>query len=156
MTLNGAQIHLLFNHVPVVAYPIIAAAILWALVWKESALLNFAAGLTVISGIVTWFAYISGDDAEHVLKQYPDFNKDLVHIHEYNGKYVLILAIFAAAIALAMVPKLRHKIPQLDKKGLQKKLTFALLALSVVISAWSAVTAHQGGIIRHTEIRAQN
>ena len=155
MLFNGAQIHLLFNHAPVLLYPFILLTCLWAIWRRQTALFEFAFGMTLIAGILSAVAFLSGEGAEDVLKALPDYPKAFVHEHEETGEIALILSGICAGLALLGLPFVQKFATFLRSPKLQSWIRFTFVALVLVLSFVLAGVAHQGGMIRHTEIRVQ-
>jgi hypothetical protein len=154
MIFNGAQFHLLINHAPVVAYPIISFALLWAWIRKEDAVFFFGCYLAVGTAFATLIAYLTGDGAEEVLKDLPGFDENLIHSHEDVAFIALLVGVLAGLIAVLILPVVRNRVKFLMTTSIQKKLRLALVLFSILLSGLLTVAAHRGGLIRHTEIRA--
>jgi hypothetical protein len=150
---NGAAIHLLINHVPVIAYPFVAAALLWGLVRREESVVIFACYAAVVAGVSAITTYLTGDGAEEVLRKFPDFNIEMVHTHEDTAFIALLFSIAASLLAVALLPYFRYSFIKFNNLKIRKLVLKTLLSLCLIISAIFAVAAHQGGLIRHTEIR---
>ena len=151
--MNGAQLHLLINHFPVVGFPIIAFAFFYALVRKQESVEMFAYILTIGVWITGLISYLTGDGAEEVLKVLPGFSEELIHQHEDQALISLIVTGIAGVLALTMLPPIRQRLKVLQSQSFAK---FARLVFGVAIlvgCAGFAYAAHKGGLIRHTEIR---
>lgn len=154
MNTNGAQIHLLLNHFPVVGFPIVLFALLWGLLRHQNQVFLFGAYLTILVWATTLASYLTGEDAEDVLKELPSFNsKQLIHTHEDTALWAMILSSVLAVVALLMLPGIVKLLPQLQNPKFQKSLRWALVVGVVAVSGILALAAHQGGLIVHTEIR---
>jgi uncharacterized membrane protein len=144
--MNGAEPHLLVNHLPViiplVGLPLIAFGLL--------------AGVPTIQKVGLWVlgvgallavpAYLSGEPAEVVVKNYPGISRLVIHTHERAAKLSMILMLVTAAAALLFLLSFR----------LKKKLPFPVWGILLILGTVSFVhianTAHLGGLIRHEEI----
>ncbi|MGZ6480247.1 MAG: hypothetical protein ACXWQE_13140, partial [Bdellovibrionales bacterium] len=120
MTYNGAQLHLLVNHVPVIAYPIATLALLHAIFWKDEGVYLFACYLTIATGILTVAAYLTGEGAEGVLKKLPDYPRDLVHLHEDTAMWGMIFGIAAGVAAILILPAIQKIFKFLKNAFLQR------------------------------------
>ena len=153
MNTNGAQVHLLINHFPVVGFPLVLLTLLWGLYRKENQVFIFGACMTVIIWISTLVSYLTGEGAEDAIRSLEGFQIDLVHHHEDTALIALIVSSFLAVIALCCLPAIQEKISFLRNPNYVRKLrlvlTFGVLVLSLIL----AYGAHQGGVIRHSEIR---
>lgn len=147
--MNGAQLHLLLNHFPVIT-PIISILVLGTGWFLKNKTVVFV-GLAIIIGgaLLTVPAYLSGEPAEEIAKKIPGVEKAEIHEHEEAAEAALI------AMSITGIASLTYLIYL--KKGRELNMKhFApiifLLLLSIVISAR---TAHIGGEIRHPEIEGK-
>ena len=147
--MNGAHLHLLINHAPVVGLAFATAALAYALVVKHPAVRQLALLLTVVAGLSAIGAFLTGDPAEDVAEKLPDVTKAMIHEHEDAADYALWTCQITALAALAalILPRAR---PQ---STLSSKLFVATLLLALFTDTVLARTAWLGGQIRHTEIR---
>lgn len=153
MNLNGAQLHLLVNHFPVVGYPIVLLALLWGFFKKENQTFIFGIYLSILIFISTGISYLTGDEAEDVLRDLPDFNIHTIHTHEDTAFIALLMGSFFAVIGLCLLPVVQSKLTWLQNPKLQGRLKIGLMVGVFIICAVLALAAHQGGLVRHTEIR---
>ncbi len=153
MNFNGAQLHLLINHAPVIGFPIALLAFVWGITRAELQVTIFSYYVTILIWATAVASYLSGDPAEGVLKALPDFPETLIHTHEDSAEIALILGSVAAIAALLQLPVFQRLIPKLKLHGVQRSLRMILLVCLVAVSLMLAVVAHQGGLIRHIEVR---
>lgn len=153
--MNSAQIHLLVNHVPVFGVFFGLIALGWS-IWKGSREMRLVAvGLFVISGLFAWIATTTGEGAEEMVEHLSGVKESLIERHEdaaeVTNVFIMILALGAAALEA-----LAHFKAQLLKPQWLKWGHTAVLGLAVLTSGLLIRTAHLGGQIRHTEIRADS
>ncbi|MCB1327838.1 MAG: hypothetical protein H7A21_13930 [Spirochaetales bacterium] len=144
--MNGAQLHLVLNHVPVLGALGAALLLLWALLAgsRDLARAGFA-GLLVVA-LFSAGAYFSGEEAEEVVEDYPAVQEQVIEAHEEAAELAFILGLFAAVPGLAGLWLERsHLAPR--RVHLFLGLGFALLVFGDM-----AYTAHLGGLIRHPEL----
>jgi len=153
MNMNGAQIHLLLNHLPVIGYPLVALALLWGVLGKQTQVFLFGVWLSILIFASTTAAYLTGEEAEDVLKELPNFNKDLIHTHEDTALIAMILSSLLAILALALIPWVQKRVPLLQNSRVLNVLRWTYILGVIMITLILAVTAHQGGVIQHLEIR---
>lgn len=144
--MNGAQLHLLTVHLPVVG--ILAALILMAvaLVRDSEAMVRTAIGFVVFGTVLAAPAYFSGPDALAVVRRFTEIDEHLVEQHAIVAKAAFFASVVVAAIGVKIW---RDSIAAATGKGVRIGLLCALLAIAWLM-AW---TAHLGGVIRHPEIR---
>lgn len=145
--INGAQAHLLMNHIPVFGTAfglllLLAALALHTEEWKRAALVVLLA-----SALGTIPAYLTGEPAEDVIENLDGVSKDSIEEHEDAALYGLIGVELLGALALLGL--------WLSRGGntLPKGITTGALVLGLLTMAIVAQTAHLGGEIRHPEIR---
>ena len=153
MNTNGAQLHLLINHFPVVGFPLVFLTLAWGLWRKETQVFFFGAYLTILIMVSTLVSYFTGEGAEDTIRSIEGFNIDLVHHHEDTALIAIILSSVLGVLALMCLPLIQRKIPGLQNPNIERKIRFALTAGVIILSLILAYLAHQGGLIRHSEIR---
>jgi uncharacterized membrane protein len=148
--MNGAQIHLALNHIPVVLSLVSLAVLLWGWFSRNAEIKKVGLTLALATAIFAGAAYWTGEPAEHVLKKFPNFPRPAVHAHEDAGEVAFIISLAAGLSALAgfyLAPK-KNKF-----SWYAYLLTVALIFISTLAFL---NTAHLGGLIRHDEIRSDN
>ena len=143
----AAQIHLLFNHFPIVG--IILGTFLGLLSLKFPLLKRGALVILIFAGLLAVPAYFTGEGAEDVLRSSANFPKALIHDHEEWGEKGFI-AIVIVSIASAFL--LWREV----SKPLAQKWYLVLLVASLFVSVLLARVGHLGGLISHPEIRTQS
>lgn len=144
--MNGAYVHLVLNHVPVVGLPLC-----WLLmvvgVWRRQHVLLAAALVGfVLMGAVSVPVFLSGDAAADRVRQWATIDRSVIHTHEEAGEGVAVAAGVLAAAALFGLWRLK------TSGMLPKALLGLLLAGGLFVSCWLGWVAHLGGLIRHPEI----
>jgi uncharacterized membrane protein len=147
--LNGAQLHLLINHFPVLI-PLLGAPVLALGLLRRSETLRDVGGAFLVFGALAAIpVYLTGQPAESVIKNYPGTSRMLIHDHEGVALFALIWAELSGAAALALLLFAR-----LGKPLARRSWPWvAVILLSLVTFIVMARTAHLGGLIRHEEIR---
>lgn len=153
MNTNGAELHLLINHFPVVGYPIVFIALAWGLFNRQNQIFLFGVYLSVLIWVSSFISYLTGEGAEDVLRELPDFNIDLIHQHEDTAFIALIVGGVAALLGLCLTPWFQNKVSFFKKASFERWGRLAVLGLILIVCVLFAVAAHQGGVIRHSEIR---
>lgn len=144
--MNGAQAHLLFNHLPVLGVPF-SALLLLAGAWRRSEELK-KAGLAAfaLTALCVLPAYFTGEGAEHVIEDLPGVTEGLIHAHEEAAEAALAVTLILGALSLGA---LWHagKVGRVRRRAWVPVLLLGLAALALL-----ARTAHLGGLIRHAEL----
>lgn len=146
--MNGAQLHLLVNHVPVLGVAFAAALTAAGFVRRSEELKRAGLAAFVLAGLAALPAYWSGEGAEEAVEHLPGVLDPLIHAHEEAAEKALAGALVLAAAASAA---LIH-----DRKTRSAAARWAapVLALSLPVLALLGYAAHLGGLVRHTELRS--
>lgn len=146
--MNGAQLHLMLNHLPVLGALFTVLLLGWALVRRTPELLKTALVVALIAGLSSIPVYQTGEAAEKVIEHLPGVEERFIEQHESQAKYALGLGIVMSVVAAGtLAVGLRNA--QWLRGGAALTWVASLLAFLVM-----AYTAHSGGMIRHPEIRS--
>lgn len=144
--MNYAHLHLILNHIPVVALPLATLFLLFAFVKKNQQMKKFSLLMLILIGLVTLPVYFTGEPAEKLIEDFPQVTEDVIHPHEEMGEKALIISLIAAALAVSALVVVK------DEKRNQQ-----LVAVTLVVAAFGSMTlgytGYTGGQIRHTEAR---
>lgn len=145
--MNPTYLHLVLNHVPVIAVPIAAAVLVLALVRRNSDVAKTALAILAVAGIITLIVYLTGEPAEELVEGLPGVSEPLIEAHEEAALIATIASALAGVIALAAVVSFRGR-------PLPRWLMWASLIVALATTASLGWTANLGGQIRHSEIRS--
>ncbi len=145
--MNGAHLHLVMNHIPVLGAFAIVALTLLAKFKNDESLTKLNFQLMALIGLLTAPVYFTGEGAEEVLEKLPGFSEAIVERHEELGLYGLILAGILGLIGLIGLYLLRKN------KAMAFSLWKGSLSVGVIFLVVTLLIANAGGEIRHTEIR---
>lgn len=146
MLINGAQLHMLFNHLPVIGFLWLLPLLAWALLTHTQAVKNLALVASVVVGLSSLPALFSGEPAEDIAERIAGVSSAQIHAHEEMAEIAAVLGVLTAGAAAAAWMMLRIK-PEVQRPAL---VVVALLAL--MSAALLGKTAHEGGLIRHSEL----
>ncbi|MBP6219250.1 MAG: hypothetical protein KA436_11740 [Oligoflexales bacterium] len=146
MVFNGAQFHMLVNHVPVVGFLGVTLVLLMAIKVKSIEMKRFALLATALVGTSSLASYWTGEPAEEVVEHLTGVTEGLIHEHEELAEKATVISIITAAMA-AIAFFLQRKKPETLKVSLPIVLLFSLITASIM-----GMAAHEGGKIRHPEI----
>jgi tetrahydromethanopterin S-methyltransferase subunit E len=119
------------------------------LILKSTVIKKVGLVVLVAAGLTAVPAYLSGEPAEKVVKNYPGASRHLIHTHEDSALYSLI------AIEVIAVLSLLFLLAFYFNKNIPNPMWVALITLSVGAVGMIMNTAHLGGEIRHEEIRSE-
>lgn len=144
--MNGAGLHLISVHLPVVLAPVSALLLLVSILTRSELVFKLGCLFLLAAALFAVVAYFSGPYAYSSLEQRPEVSRDLVEDHAIAGKAALMAVVLAALMALvALLQELQGETPG---RVLRLGVFVAALGASLVL-AWAA---HRGGAIRHPEI----
>jgi len=145
--MNGAQLHLMLNHLPVMGALFSLLLLGWSLIRRSTEIQKLALGVALLAGLSSVPAYLTGEPAEEVIEHMAGVDEAYIEEHESMGKFALWCGValgVAAGAALAAGVK--------NPRWLSAGTAITLLA-SVLVFGVMGYTAHLGGQIRHPEIR---
>jgi uncharacterized membrane protein len=145
--MNVVQIHLMLNHVPVVAPVMAGLLLLIGFAVKSQAVLRAGLATLVAAALFAIPVYFTGEPVEEIAEKLPGISKQQIETHEDSAKATLIfLGILGAGSLGALLSYRRRSLPT--------GIGAAVLALCIITAGQVAWTAHLGGQIRHTELGA--
>lgn len=145
--MTGVQMHLVLNHLPVFGVLfgfVILALALWR---RNESWTRLALGVLVVVGITAALAMATGEGAEEAVEHLPGVSESIIHTHEEAAELTaLITYALGAGSLIALFAYRRRTLPRV--------LSVVALVFTIASAGFVAYTAHLGGQIRHTEIRA--
>ena len=147
--MDGAHVHLLLNHIPVLGTLFCVLLLAFALLRKSGEVLRVALLGTVLVALVTFPAYLSGESAEDAVKRLgsPDISTIMLDEHEDAALPAMLTVEGTGVLALLALV--------LGRGGRRPGwLPWAVLAAGGLGFALVARAANLGGQIHHPEIRA--
>lgn len=148
--MNGAHLHLIANHLPIVGVIIGTLVMIAGLILKREQIKQTALGINIFSALTSMFAFFTGEEAEEVVEDLQGVSETLIHIHEEYAELFFTLSLILGAISIITL-YLSIKTNKFAKYGFLISLA---LSLSLIFIGKQVGTS--GGEIRHTEIRTDN
>jgi uncharacterized membrane protein len=146
--MNPAHLHLMLNHVPVLAVPFGLAVLGWAMFRPRPEFARLALIVFVFSALATIPTYLSGEPAEDAIEGVAGAIEPWVEPHEEAALVSLVLGEALGVLAIAGLWSARRAVLP------SRPMMTASLVLALVTAGSLAYTANLGGLIRHTEIRS--
>jgi uncharacterized membrane protein len=148
--MNGAHLHLIVTHLPIVGLLAAFMLNLYAIISKNDEIKKLSLWAYVVLGIFGLLAYLTGDSAEEVLLTYPGFTEEMIEPHENMAIFFFIglMIMMAGAFAGLYLSK--------TKEALLKKFNLYLLIVAILVAFLAVQTGSTGGKIRHPEINQQD
>lgn len=145
--MNPAHIHLIVNHLPVISVLFAIGFLAVGLFRKRDGLIMAGLVISLIVGLTAVPAYLSGEEAEDVVEQWPGVDHAFIHEHEEKAETAFYVAIVFGVLAAAVL------IGGIWKPTIKKSGTWGVLVVALITAVLMAGTATSGGEIRHPEIR---
>lgn len=142
--MNGAQFHVIVNHVAIIGVPVAALVLGWGIIRNKPDVARVGLGVLAMVAASVLLAYLTGEPAEEVVESY-NVDEEYIHAHEDFGTITTWLTGALAVLALGVLLAVRKTY----RRGLAMLVLIAVLPVSGML-AW---TGHLGGEIRHPEIR---
>ena len=143
--MNGAHIHLILTHLPIVGVPLALLLLVWGQLRASQENQRAAFFALVLLALATILAKWTGEGAEDVLKALPDYPRPWVHSHEEMADRATLATVCLGLLSLVALIRSRSS----------RALGAAVLALGLISSGLLIWTGALGGQVRHTEIRAR-
>jgi hypothetical protein len=148
MDLSPLHLHLMLNHLPIYGTVFAGIVLGWGLVRRSREGVRFGLWLTVLLALATIPVDLTGDPAEHQLRQFdPGVERRIIHAHEESGERGLWVVLATGAVAAAALWLGRRST---EPRGTMPLVVLACLLVSFAMFAYAALL---GGQIRHTELR---
>ena len=145
--MNMARLHLLVNHVPVIAVPIGTLLLVGGIFRGSRECQKAALWLLVLAGLSAGAAFLTGDPAASALARLaPEANLAAIGAHDEAAGMALAGSLAVAATAFPGLFAFRR-----SRKGAPVAYKAVVLALCIIACGLLARTAYFGGLIRHTE-----
>ncbi len=145
--MNDAHWHLMLNHFPVIGTIFSLITLLAGIILKDAGIRKAGLGLFVLTALLTIPAYLTGEDAEHVVEEISRGSGRLIHAHEEWGEKVLWTCIISGLLSAVALWG------DMAKKSFVRILIPIIAIFSLVNSVLLKYTATSGGEIMHQEIR---
>lgn len=141
--MNGEQVHLFINHLPIVGSFLAFALVALAALRRGEPGAVYAAALVLgVSALGGGGAYLSGEGAEEIIEERPTFNHDLVEEHEEGAPWALGLLAASAVTGVWLAARAGQGKP-LASSGLYAWL--AVTALSAAAMTRVGLTGREVG-----------
>ncbi len=145
--MSPAHLHLMFNHLPVIGVPLVAALLAWGIFRRNRDVTRTALGAAVAIAALSYPVFLTGEGAENQVEDSAWMSEPMVHEHEERGEAALIATLLVGTLAAFGLWQSRAARPV---SGGVAGITLAGLGLSAALFGWTALA---GGQIRHDEIR---
>ncbi len=145
--MNGAHLHLVLTHIPIVGIGFGIVLLAVALLKKSRELQQVSFGMLVLLALLTLPVYFTGEPAEELVEELPGISEGTIERHAEAAEVALVAAIILGATAAGAF------LFSWRAKPLPQVVSLSVLLLALGVGGALAWTANLGGQIRHTEIR---
>jgi uncharacterized membrane protein len=143
--MSGAQIHLVFNHFPLLFSFIALLMLIYGIYKKQTILIKAGLILNIGAFFFTFPMFFSGEMAEETVEHMEHVSHDYIHEHEEMAEkafaFSFILVIVSAAALFNFPSRFSSILPVIA------------VAVSVIAFLLYSLTAHLGGRVSHPELR---
>jgi len=145
--LNGAHLHLIVNHFPVVGILFSILLFLYGLVRGSEEIKKTGIGAFILLALITVPIYLTGEGAEEAVMGLPGVTEGFIGRHEEIAGLSAVLIELLGIACLAGLYFFRRS------ATMPKWFNAFVLVLAFSAAALMGLTANLGGQIRHTEVR---
>jgi uncharacterized membrane protein len=144
--MNGAHLHLILCHIPIIGAGFTTLLIIFGLFQKSKEIKRTSLWFALITGIIALVTYMTGDSAEEIVKTIPGIKENLIDPHESMAMFYMISLLIIGAVSLVGLFLSRAS------SDILHKFTIIVLVLYILSMFLAYKTGLSGGKIRHTEI----
>jgi hypothetical protein len=147
--MNDADLHLMFNHLPVIGVIVGFLVLVWGIIRRSDDVKIVGLIGLILTGVAAIAVYLTGEPAEEMVEKIPGVSGALIELHEDWAMISLVFAVITGALAMFGLVTRRMRATSLAQFAI-----VGTLVTSLVTGGLMARTANLGGQIRHTEIRS--
>lgn len=144
--MNDVQIHLLFNHFPIIGTLIGSCLLLFGIVRNQINITQAGLVMTTIIALIAILAFMSGEGAEHIAEEIEGVSHDNIEAHEAAATPAFWMIEILGFISLVAL------IVGIKKPGKRRMLATICMILAWIVFGMMVNVGHTGGHIRHPEI----
>ncbi len=143
---NSAHLHLILNHFPIIGTAFVILAAGYGVITNNDSIKKFSMVMLVLIGLITIPVFISGGNAEGVVKGLEGISEDQIDAHEDFARVSMIAMEITAGISLIGLFLFR------GPKNVPVWYGIILLVLLIAVNLMMIYTGHLGGRISHLEL----
>ncbi len=148
--MNGAQLHLVVNHLPII-FPIVGLIVMiTGLISKSKAVKRTAFMIFIFGSLASIVAMTTGEGAEEIVEKINGVTENYIENHEETAETFAILSYVLGGISLLGLWA------SFKQKTFSNIFAIGTLTFAFVVLFFGKQTGTTGGEIRHTEIRNGN
>jgi uncharacterized membrane protein len=145
--MNGAHLHMLVNHFPIIGTILGLIVLIGGLFLKNNSVKNTAYLLFVIAAIFAAISMGTGEGAEELVEDLPSIGHEIIHEHEELAeKFAIVMYLLGVVSVIGLITDIK-------KHPKAKFFSYVIVVISAVAVFLATKVGTSGGEIRHTEIR---
>jgi len=134
---DGGQLHLAINHLPIIGIMLGTVLVGVTLAWRRDPGLMLASAIILsLGGVGGVASYFSGEDAEHAVEERPGYDHDALETHEDSARFATVSGLAAAAPGGYVAFRALRGLP----------VGTRLLAGWLLVSLWASATMVRMGL----------
>ncbi|HTN07448.1 DUF2231 domain-containing protein [Agriterribacter sp.] len=146
--MNQAYMHLLTNHIPVLAIIFGIIILIWGIISRKKEIKMVAYFLFLAASLGGLVTFNTGEAAEDVAEKIEGISKTLIHDHEEAGETAIYLI---GAMGILAVFGFYAEV---KNKKMASPVSIIVLIFAIITFVLTARASYLGGKIRHTEMSA--
>lgn len=147
--MDGLQIHLLVNHVPIIGTIIGVLVVLVGAVLKMELVKRTGLVIYLATGLFVFAANFSGEEAEDIVEAQASWvSHDQIHEHEEAAETAMTITVIGLVLALI------HLVNVPPSNSIQRLVLSAFLLVGIAGTIAVGVAGHEGGKIRRPDLGA--
>jgi len=145
--MNAANIHLYFNHFPIIGTIFCSLILICSRIWKNETVAKTGLYLFILTGLLAIPAFLSGEGAEDILESIGQKNESFIEHHEEIAETAFWVCEIATVLAIITLISIKRKMK------FANLISMIVLLLGLVNAFLFYKVGNTGGDIRHTEVR---
>jgi uncharacterized membrane protein len=146
MIMDGLQLHLLTNHLPIVGTFAALLVVLVGMIRRSDAAISAGLIVYAVMAFTAVPAYLSGEEAEERVERIAGINEGAIHEHEEMAELTLWLTVISGVLAVGAV------VAHSRNMKISSKIALAFVIIAIAAFAQAARTGHEGGKIRRPDL----
>jgi uncharacterized membrane protein len=146
--MNPVWMHLLVNHIPIIATAFALVTVLVGLVIKNDVVRKTGLIMYVVAGLSVYAANLTGEPAEEMIENIPGVSEQQIEKHQEAAE--LTVTLMSIALFLALV----HLFNRPPAPTFQRLVLTAFLIVGIAAGIQAMITGHEGGLIRRPDLQS--
>lgn len=145
--MDGLQLHLLVNHVPIIGTIIGVMVVLVGAFLKMELVKRTGLVIYLATGLFVFAANFTGEDAEEIIEERVSWvSHDQIHEHEEAAETAMTITVIGLVLALI------HLVNVPPSNSIQRLVLSAFLLAGIAGAIAVGIAGHEGGKIRRPDL----